>query len=206
MTRFTSSRIARIIAVLGAVAMLAAACSDESGSDPEAGATTVPESTTSTSTTLPGTTAPIPETGQALSDLELTLVEFGADGFVEFRNNGADDIDLAGVMISSFPDYADLGTIVDGGTIAAGATARVPAEHVGGLSVDSGEAALYAEANYGSAEAILSYVQWGHGDHTRSPVAVEAEIWPAADVFVTPDPTFNNIESGGDAADPELWG
>ena len=205
-----STRSRLLLALVALLAVLAAACGDDGG-DGDDGASgddaadAGDDATTSTTTTLPGTTQPIPETGEAVVDLQISVVEFGDAGFVTIVNQGEDDVDLNGVNICQFPNYADLGTIVDGGVLAAGASVDVAAEHWGGLDIATGEAALYDGSDFGSADAILSYVQWGDAGHQRASVAVEAGLWPSTDDFVTPDPAFNNIESGGFAADPESW-
>jgi hypothetical protein len=192
--------------VIGVLSLLAAACGDDSGGGGDGSAAT---STTSpsdaTSTTVPATTAPPPDSGEALEDLQLNVVEFGDDGFVEIINTGADPVTLAGIYICEFPDYADLGDVAEIASLEGGETLRIPAEVLGGLSIDSGETALYDGDDFASSDAMLSYVQWGTGEHERSSVAVDAGLWPAVDVFVVPDPAFTSIESGGFAADPEGW-
>ena len=198
--------LARLVAVLGAFSLLVAACGDDGGPDDDAGPTSAPSGeNTSTTTTVPATTAPPPESGEALEVLQLNVVEFGDDGYVEIINTGGDDVTLAGIFICEFPDYADLGDVADAATLAGGDTLRIPASVLGGLSADDGEAALYDGDDFASSDAMLSYVQWGTGGHERASVAVEAGLWPAEDVFVAPDPAFNSIESGGFAADPEGW-
>jgi len=206
MIRFprTGRTFCRVFAAVAVVAVLASACGDDDGDAADVTSTTAAESTSST-TTAPTTTAPIPETGQALGDLQLNVVQFGDEGYVEIINTGSDPITLAGVYICEFPDYADLGDVADVATLDPGATTQIAADVLGGLSIDSGEAALYDGDDFGSADAMLSYVQWGTGDHQRSSVAAEAGLWPSVDDFVTPDPAFGAIESGGFAADPESW-
>lgn len=198
--------LVRLLAVMGVASLLAAACSDDGGNDDAGdGTTSAPAETTSTTTTEPATTAPIPETGEALQDLQLNIVEFGPDGYVEIVNTGSESVTLAGVYICEFPDYEDLGDVAEVATLGSGETVRIAAEHLGGISADSGEAALYNGDDFGSSDGILSYVQWGTGDHTRASVAADAGLWPSAAEFVTPDPAFNSIESGGFAPDPESW-
>lgn len=197
--------LARVVAVVGAFSLLVAACGDDGGTD-DASPTSAPsDENTSTTTTAPVTTAPPPESGEALEVLQLNVVEFGDDGYVEIINTGGDEVTLAGIFICEFPDYADLGDVADATTLAGGDTLRIPAAVLGGLSADGGEAALYEGDDFGSSDAMLSYVQWGTGGHERASVAVAAGLWPAEDVFVTPDPAFPSIESGGFAADPEGW-
>ena len=197
-----------LVSVLAGLALLVAACGDD-GAAPATG-DSAPDTagageTTKSTIAEPGTTAPIPGGGEALVDLQLSMVEFGDAGFVEIVNNADTDADLTGVNVCQFPNYKDLGDVLDSPVLAAGATVQIPAEHFGALDAAGGEVAIYDGSDFGSADSILSYVQWGSGDHTRAAAAVEAGIWPAADVFVTPDPAFPNIESGGFAADPESW-
>lgn len=193
---------ARGIALLAVLAVLAAGCSDDSGDDVSPETSEAAETTT---TTEPGTTAPIPESGEELIDLQINFVEFGDAGFVQIVNNGGSDADLNGIFSCQFPTYTDLGTVVDGGVIAAGGTVQIPAAIMGGLDAASGEAALYQGNNFGSPDSILSYVQWGTGGHERSSVAVGADLWPSVDETVTPDPAFNSIELFGDPVDTENW-
>lgn len=200
---------ARLVVLFAVLALLTAACGDDSGGDDQAGGddgTPGDETTTtSTTTTEPGTTQPIPDAGAALVDIQVSVVEFGPDGFVTIVNQGDEDADLNGINLCQFPTYLDLGTVVDGGVLAAGASVDIAAEHWGGLDAASGEAALYEGSDFGSPDGMLSYVQWGAGDHERASVAVEAGLWQSADAFVTPNPTFNNIESGGFAAHLDSW-
>ncbi|MEZ5245998.1 MAG: hypothetical protein R2707_12940 [Acidimicrobiales bacterium] len=208
MPRSSSRRrfLARLIAVLGVVSLFAAACGDDGdgGGDGSPATNTAAPGDATTTTTAPATTAPPPESGEQL-DLQLNVVEFGDDGFVEIINTGAEPVTLAGIYICEFPDYADLGDVAEIASLEAGATLRIPAAVLGGLSSEDGEAALYAGDDFTSSDAMLSYVQWGVGEHERASVAVDAGLWPSVDVFVTPDPAFNSIESGGFAADPEGW-
>lgn len=203
-----STRSRLLFALVAVLALFVAACGDDGDGDGDDGAPGddgAAVDDTTTTTTLPGTTQPIPDEGEALVDLQISVVEFGDAGFVTIVNQGEDDVDLNGINLCQFPNYMDLGTIVDGGVIAAGASLDIAAEHWGGLAAASGEAALYEGADFGSPDGMLSYVQWGEGGHQRASVAVEAGLWPSVDEFVTPDPAFNNIESGGFAADPESW-
>lgn len=203
-----TTRIRFFAVLLAVLAFVAAACGDDGGSDADGadgGGGEVDDTTTSSTTTEPGTTQPIPDAGEALVELALSVVEFGDAGFVEIVNQGSDAVDLDGIFLCQYPTYADLGTIVEGGSLAAGESVRVAADNWGGLDAASGEAALYNGNSFSDSDAILAYVQWGEGGHERAPVAVEAGLWPAADAFVTPDPAFPNIESGGDPADPANW-
>ena len=203
-----SARSPRILLFVLAVLFTLAAAScgdDDTPSNDDAPDSPETADTTTTSTTLPGTTAPIPEEGQALVDLQLSVVEFGDAGFVELANVGADDAELAGVHLGQDTTYVDLATVADAPSVAAGGTVQVPADAIGGLDVAGGEVALFNGADSTSADAMMSYVQWGEGGFPGAAVATEAGLWPSPDATVTPDPAFNNIESGGFPADPENW-
>ncbi|MEM7140295.1 MAG: hypothetical protein AAF548_04620 [Actinomycetota bacterium] len=196
-----------VFAVLAALALFAAACGDDGDSVDQPGVESPEDdaTTTSTTTTVPGTTAPIPDDAEALVDLQISSVTFGDDGFVTIVNNGADEVDLDGIFLCQFPTYQPIAGLVDGGVLAAGASADIAAAEWGGLLRDTGEAGLYNGQGYTDPDSILAYVQWGEGGHERASVAADAGIWPSADDFVTPDPEFPNIESGGDPADPANW-
>lgn len=206
MPRSTRSPRLLFVAFVVLLALVAASCGDDDApSADDATETTEPADTTTTSTTLPGTTAPIPEEGQALVDLQLSVVEFGDAGFVELANVGDDDAELSGVHLGQDTTYVDLATVVDDSTVAAGGTVQVPADAIGGLDVAGGEVALFNGPDTAAADAMMSYVQWGEGGFPGAAVATEAGLWPSPDATVTPDPAFNNIESGGFPADPENW-
>ena len=200
--RFVRLQVTTPVLVL---ALLVAGCgggddADETVDPVEPQATEVPLTSSTTSTT-----EPVPQDAAPLGDLQIIGVEFGDSGFVRVENRGSADANVNGIYICQFPQYTDLGTVVTGGVIAAGATVEVPASTVGGLSVEGGEAALYANnADFGSPENILAYVQWGTGG-ARAEVATAANIWAGPDVLIVPDPDFNDIVLDGYPADPEAW-
>ena len=201
----------RLLVLLSLLALFAAACGGSDDGDGEggdaadaaaaddSGATAADDPTT----TAPSTTATIPPQATAIPDLQIVFVEFGDAGYVEIANRGDEDADVTGIQLCQFPTYVDLGTVVDGATIAAGESVQIPAATIGGLRVEGGEAALYAAPDFTNPDAIFGFVQWGTGGE-RSEVAAEAGIWPSG-ASVEPDPAFNSIELFGDPADPESW-
>jgi len=204
-----------IISLTALFALLATACggdddtsdtsatsADDGGDDGDAADEV--EADDDPTSTAPTTTAAAPQGTVAIHDLQISIVEFGAEGFIEIVNNGDQDVDVNGIWLCQFPAYADLGSVVDGGVIAAGSSVQIPAGTAGSISIDGGEAALYTSRDFANPDDIFAYVQWGTGGG-RSDVAAGAGIWPAG-ASVTPDPEFGNIELGGDPADPESWG
>ena len=195
----------RMTTCLLVLALLLAGCGggdDGDGSDEPAEPPTT-ETTPTSSTT--STTVPIPEDAVALGELQIVGVQFGDGGFVRVQNRGAADANVNGIYICQFPQYTDLGGEVAGGVIPAGGTVEIPASAVGGLNMEGGEAALYAnDADFRSPDNILAYVQWGTGG-ARAEVATAANIWAGPEVSITPDPAYNDIVLNGDPVDPESW-
>ena len=141
----------------------------------------------------------------ALGELQITGVQFGDGGFVRVQNRGDADANVNGIYICQYPQYTDLGGEVAGAVIPAGSTVEIPASAVGGLSVEGGEAALYANnTDFGSPDNILAYVQWGTGG-ARADVATAANIWAGPEVSIIPDPAYKDIVLDGDPVDPENW-
>ncbi len=207
MSRAAQFRVLRLLAALFAFLMIAAACgsSENNASAPDDPGVT-PNGTADVADpepTDPPTTQTIPPEATAVPDLQINVVEFGDDGYVQIVNLGDEDVDVAGFRLCQFPNYLELATVIDGGVIGAGETVQIAASHVGGLDPSGGEAALYTRPEFTSSDAIFGFVQWGTGG-ARSEVAAEAGIWPSG-ASVTPDPQFNSIELFGDPADPEAW-
>lgn len=199
----------RLLVLLSLLALVAAACGgsdddgDASAANDDSAVADADAPAEESPTTAPSTTATIPPQATAIPDLQIVFVEFGDGGYVEIANRGDEVADVSGIQLCQFPTYVDLGTVVDGATIAAGESVQIPAATVGGLRVEGGEAALYAAPDFTNPDAIFGFVQWGTGGE-RSEVAAAAGIWPSG-ASVEPDPAFNSIELFGDPADPESW-
>jgi hypothetical protein len=179
--------------------MLAAACSSGSSSDStEDAPTTVPNSTTSeTPTTVAPETTTSEVSREPGSPLVIVAVDFEA-GLIQIRNDGDVDYDLAGHWICNRPTYIELPSeVLAPSTIVEIDTAAI------GLNADSGEIALYTSSDFGSADDILRYVQWGTDSHGRTAVAVAGGVWQDGD-FV--DNQGGGIESvGSDPVSAADW-
>ncbi|MCL1588393.1 MAG: hypothetical protein M3092_08240, partial [Actinomycetia bacterium] len=126
--------------------------------------------------------------GGEASPLVIVAVDFEA-GLIVIRNDGDEDYDLTGHWICNRPTYSELpGEVLGSGAIIEIDTAVI------GLSADSGEIALYTSSDFGSADDILRYVQWGTDSHGRTAVAVAGGVWQDGD-FVNNQSA--NIESSG---------
>ncbi len=113
---------------------------------------------------------------------------------VEFKNVGAGVADLSNFWMCQFPTYEQLGA---GLSIEPGEFAVLHMGQSGtntstdwflstsmSLGVADGELGLYNTNDFGNSAAIVSYLQWGSGNHTRASVAVTAGIWQDANDFV----------------------
>ncbi len=190
------------IALLLAFVVVAAACGDDDAGDSTvttaatttsqapAETTTTPAAETTT-TVAETTTAPTTTAAEAHEvGLVITSLGFESD-MVVITNFGSETIDLSGYWLCQRPSYAAIPSVelapgeflsIDlGGDVffpIPGSKTIEGSLNVGGLNPTSGELALYSSNSFGSAEAIVSYVEWGTAGHGRSSVAVQAGIWP----------------------------
>ena len=74
----------------------------------------------------------------------------------------------------------------------------------GGLAQD-GEIGLYNSNSFGSADAIVSYVEWGSSGHGRSATAVEAGIWVSGGFVPTTVDSGAILASRTPPTDPSHW-
>jgi len=220
------------IALPIALVLILAACGDDDASVETT--TTAPPSTTAaettttaadTTTTAADTTTTAAETTTTVADgpsgpvFQIASVTFGSP-MVTIYNIGDEDGTLAGHWLCQRPSYVEIPEISlapgEGVAISLGGNVFLPppglktAEgqlNVGALNPTSGELALYSSNDFGSSEAIVSYVEWGEGDHARSSVAVGAGIWEAgafvattADTVLIQVTTFSDTTPGGWAA------
>ncbi len=157
----------RIILLIAALAVIGAACSsDDSADEVDAGPTeTAPAETDEATTDDDGGEAAAPA-----ADLSVTAVSFSTNT-VTVRNDGDSEVNLDGWFLCNRPTY--IGAPSE--TIAPGATLDIDVSDLG-LGTDFGEFGLYTSSDFGSADAIAAYVQWGQGENGRASVAVEAGL------------------------------
>ncbi len=130
----------RLLAAFAMVVVLASACGgqdDETADDPvpddvdsNADVTVPDDDSAATATT---TTVTIPPEATEIPDLQIVFVEFGEVGYVVIANQSDEAVDLSGIQLCQFATCADLGTVVDGGSIPAVESAEIPAATIGGL-------------------------------------------------------------------------
>ncbi len=122
-------------------------------------------------------------------------------GSVEITNHGGAEVDPNGLILCNFPTYVP---IADASPIAPGDTITVDAAALGvPLDETGGELGLYASSDFESADAIISYVEWGEPGHQRAPVAIAAGVW--ADGAATPVDGVLTA-TGPNPTSPADWG
>lgn len=181
----------RILVPAAVMLLIAAACggdADEGTTTSQAPATAAPSATTGApsvttaapdttvaDTQAPVTTASTPSggTGTASHPLVIVAVDFEA-GFILIRNDGDEAYDLTGHWLCNRPAYVEFPSeTLQPGRIIEMDTASL------GVNADDGEIGIYTSRDFGSADAIVRYVEWGSSGHGRSNTAVAAGVWEA---------------------------
>lgn len=104
-------------------------------------------------------------------DVVVTEVRFGE--YLVLTNTRDTAVDLAGFWLCNSPAYLELA-----GDLDSGESVRIMADTLGGLSGLGGEVGLFRSDEFTAPGAIVDYVAWGAGAD-RTPVAVQAGIWPS---------------------------
>ena len=121
-----------------------------------------------------------------ISEVGINGTEFqGAPKWVELHNPSTDAIDVSDYFLCNFPAYpriSELPLLAGNTTIPAGEYLVVAWP---GLGDDDAEVGLYlpTTSNFGDANSIIDYMQYGVASHFREGIAVEAGVWEA-DAFV----------------------
>ncbi len=184
------------IALLVALVLVVAACGDDDAAD----TTTTQASTATTAADVTDTTEAMTEDEMTEDEMtesmspegtifEITSVSFGAP-MVVITNVGTETGSLGGHWVCQRPSYQELPAIDIGPgesvAISLGGDVFLPPPgtltieaqlNLGSITASSGEIGLYSSNSFGSADAIVSYVEWGNSGHGRSSTAVEAGAW-----------------------------
>ncbi|WP_435578102.1 T9SS type A sorting domain-containing protein [Gilvibacter sp.] len=131
---------------------------------------------------------------------EIVINEVFPNGTIELKNIGDAAVDVTNYWLCDRPTYARVGAL----TIGSGDLNIAPGDFLiiedwDFLNAPADELALYETNAFGSADAILDYVQWGEnpGDPTREGVAVAAGIWTAG-AFTDPITDGNSLQYDGE--------
>lgn len=149
----------------------------------------------------------------------MTRVVFEPSSYVVITNVGGEPAELGNHWLCIFPGYQQLPaqTLGPGDSVAIGLDTAAPPDLVDFVAVfelgpvigipraDGGELGLYAAADFGSADAIVDYVEWGFSGHQRSPVAVEAGIWSDGAFIAIPEEALAISSSGAIGGNEGDW-
>lgn len=109
-------------------------------------------------------------------------------------NTGDIAVDISGHWACNRPNYVELPAV----ELAPGEAIQVA---IDGLAESGGEVAIYTSNDFGSSEAIISYVGWGSGGGRES-VAEAGGVWSGPPVEAASDGLFLSGEPGS----AEGWG
>lgn len=195
--------------VVVALALVAAACGDDDAGEAPAASTTAGPAPT---TEAPAPTTAAPGGAAEFAIVSVTLAE-DAQGVV-IQNVGGALGNLSGLWLCQAPSYDSFGdvelapgemvAVTLGGDFTGPEGAKTASLSIGSIGVDDGEIGLYTSRDFGSSSAIVDYVEWGEGGHTRSSVAVEAGIWNSGDFVPTTD-TTTEITANGQVNSAAGW-
>ena len=137
------------------------------------------------------------------ANAQVVISEVFANGTFELRNDGNSPVNVSAYWICDFPDYRRLDQLeVECGSLNLMAGAEVVLTAPGLHETDDSELGLYTRNAFGDASALISYLEWGSGNHQRSGLAVGNGIWNgnAAAAFNN-NQSLERTDDGFDAAD-----
>lgn len=149
----------KLFALALVLALLGAACGGDDD-DSDAGSTTPGDAPSEEAEDEPADATP--------GAIVVADVNFDT-GVAVLRNDGSEPVDLGGHWLCDRPSYAELSS----GVLAPGETREVS---LGGFDASGGEVAVYTSSDFGSADDMIAYVQWGSGGG-RASVAADAGLW-----------------------------
>jgi len=109
----------------------------------------------------------------------IVITEFNTDNKVEIKNVSGRPMNVAGYILSQYPDNVAIGTLDilcgDGYLLDTSEVITVRANF--DISSESGELALFKDYNFEMPGVIKDYVQWGEDEHYNAEMAVKSFIW-----------------------------
>ena len=110
-----------------------------------------------------------------------------ATGTIELHNIGMEAADASGLILCNRPAYQAVGEleVVSGDLM-------VPADGLlvvvwDAVAAAEAELGIYIDNQFGNAESLISYIEWGSAGHGRESVAVEAGLWSEGSFLDTPE-------------------
>ncbi len=116
--------------------------------------------------------------GTLFGNVRIFLVD-AINNQITLKNFGNDSVDVSNYQICNLKSYAPVSILTDSSlTLAPGQQLVLNHE----IHTDTSDVALYSNSrNFGSAENLVDFMQFGSGGNGRESVAVEAGIWTAGE-------------------------
>ena len=118
---------------------------------------------------------------------EVSYTGAGADDWVEIKNLGPGTADVSNYWFCARFSYARVGLLVllDGTDFVLDPGEIVTVRAWRDLNNTASDLGLYTSTDFGTAAAMVSFVQWGGGGIGRESVAAAADLWLAGDFIAT---------------------
>jgi len=202
-------------------------------SQPAAETTAAPNPTTVSPTTTGGeaTTSSVEPTTSATSlasttslgtgqpAIRIDEVVFAGEPYLVIANKGTGPGSSGGFWICQFPSYFELPAF----ELQPGERLTVPLGEgivpdlvgvigtvdvirpIGVIDAEGGEIGLYSADRFNDPEAIVDYLEWGSGNHARSGVAVQAQIWVDGGFVEVPPELLAIVAQAFPTLGPDDW-
>ncbi len=127
--------------------------------------------------------------------------------WVELVNAGTEAIDTGAYFLCQFPTYAS----IQGLNMVAGNRLLAPGEYLAvsfsALAPASGEVGLYVPgtSDFGDADSMIDYMEYGSGNHTREPLAVSNGFWESGAFVTTPASGQSMARASFNVFGPDNW-
>jgi len=129
----------------------------------------------------------------------LVISEVSAEGSVEIYNGSDNALDLSEYYLYTSPAYRQLEDLaLECGETLLDPGATLAVFPLAGFDAADGEVGLYVDSDFENPASIVSYLEYGSGDHKRASVAVAAGIWDVND-FTAPPTAIASINAVLDA-------
>ncbi|SER04512.1 Por secretion system C-terminal sorting domain-containing protein [Neolewinella agarilytica] len=135
----------------------------------------------------------------------VTINEVAPDGRIELFNGTDQAIDVSSFWLCNRPAYQ----LISAMTVECGELLIQPGDVTvisgfSGFDAADAELGLYTTNSFGSATALISYLEWGSAGHGRASVAVEAGLW-MEDFFLTPPTGDESLQLTVNASNELEW-
>lgn len=135
---------------------------------------------------------------------QVVISEVLPNSTFELHNIGDTIVDISNYYICNFPTYRRLSTLtLESGNLQLAAGAKIVFSSAGLYMTTNAELGLYTTNSFGSASALISYLEWGATGHQRSGLAQSNGIWDGDAVSAFTDE--QSLLRGGDGFTAASW-